>query len=46
MLVTINKEALTAEQKTYPYRENLAQFVVEVSNAKPLINNEYNCTFL
>jgi hypothetical protein len=41
MQVTINKEALTAEQKTYPYRENLAQLVVEVSNAKPLL--EFMC---
>jgi len=41
MLVTINKEALTAEQKTYPYRENLAQLIVEVSNAKPLL--EFVC---
>jgi len=41
MQVTINKEALTAEQKTYPYRDNLAQLVVEVSNAKPLL--EFMC---
>jgi hypothetical protein len=41
MHVTINKEALTAEQKTYPYRDNLAQLVVEVSNAKPLL--EFMC---
>jgi hypothetical protein len=41
MLVTINKEALTAEQKTYPYSGNLTQLLVEVSNARPLF--EFMC---
>jgi hypothetical protein len=41
MQVHINKEALTVEQKTYPYRENLEQFIAEVSKAKPLL--EFMC---
>jgi hypothetical protein len=41
MQVHVNKEALTAEQKTYPYRENLEQLIAEVSKVKPLI--EFMC---
>jgi hypothetical protein len=38
MSVTINKEAMTAEQRGYPFRENLAEFVVEVSKMNPLLD--------
>lgn len=41
MVVAINKEAMTAEQRGYSFRENLAEFVVEVSNANPLL--EFMC---
>jgi hypothetical protein len=41
MPVTINKEAMTAEQRAYPLRPNLAEFVVEVANANPLL--EFMC---
>jgi hypothetical protein len=41
MLVTINKEHLTAEQRAYPMRENLAQLVDEVSRMNPLL--EFMC---
>lgn len=41
MEVTINKEAMTAEQRAYPMRENLAQLVVEVAHANPLL--EFVC---
>ena len=38
MSVTINKEAMTAEQRPYPMRENLAQLVTEVSRMNPLLD--------
>jgi len=38
MSVTINKEAMTAEQKAYPMRENLAELVTEVSRMNPLLD--------
>lgn len=41
MLVTINKEALTAEQRAYPMRENLAELVAEVARTNPLL--EFMC---
>lgn len=41
MPVTINKEALTAEQRAYPLRPNLAELVVEVARMNPLL--EFMC---
>lgn len=41
MPVTINKEAMTAEQRAYPLRPNLAEFVVEVARMNPLL--EFMC---
>lgn len=41
MPVTINKEAMTAEQRAYPLRPNLAEFVTEVAHANPLL--EFMC---
>jgi hypothetical protein len=41
MLVTINKESMTAEQRTYPMRENLAELVAEVARTNPLL--EFMC---
>jgi hypothetical protein len=38
MSVTINKESMTAEQRAYPMRENLAQLVTEVSHMNPLLD--------
>jgi hypothetical protein len=41
MPVTINKEALSVEQRAYPMRKNLAEFVVEVARMNPLL--EFMC---
>lgn len=41
MLVTINKESMTAEQRAYPMRENLAEIVAEVARTNPLL--EFMC---
>lgn len=38
MLVSIDKSAMTAEQREYPFRENLMQLVEEVGRANPLLN--------
>lgn len=41
MPVTINKEAMTAEQRTYPWRVDLAEFIIEVARMNPLL--EFMC---
>lgn len=46
MSVTINKESMTAEQRAYPMRENLAELVTEVARMNPLLDFmcDSNCT--
>jgi hypothetical protein len=46
MVVTINKEQLSVEQRGYPFRENLSELVVAISNANPLLEFvcDSNCT--
>lgn len=38
MVVAINKEALTVEQRAYPMRDKLAELVVEVAKINPLFD--------
>lgn len=46
MVVAINKEQLSVEQRGYPFRENLSELVVAVANANPLLEFvcDSNCT--
>ena len=38
MLVTVDKSALNAEQRGYPYRPNLAELIESVGSANPLLS--------
>ena len=38
MLVTVDKSALNAEQRGYPYREKLAELIESVGSANPLLS--------
>ena len=38
MLVTVDKSALNAEQRGYPYRPNLAELIEAVGSANPLLS--------
>jgi hypothetical protein len=46
MVVAINKEQLSVEQRGYPFRDSLSELVVAVSNTNPLLEFvcDSNCT--